>query len=236
MDLYNHPPTVFIFELAIHLRVDGQRLFSSFGTLGRIFGLLAGQDSRGKGMSAGKHILALASGTLMVCGASMAHAHESDAHAQAELEIVQDGPRVSISLYSPLSQVLGFEHAARDEAEKSRVKAANAHLRAKSLFAFTPAALCQRSEVRVRSEVLNPHSHGHEHGHGADHHHRDASGHAKVKVIWEFECSEPEALKGIDVRLFRVFPRMTSLSTQALFATGQVDALLSARQMRVEAP
>ncbi|HEX4917573.1 MAG TPA: DUF2796 domain-containing protein [Limnobacter sp.] len=160
------------------------------------------------------------------------HADEAHVHGVGELEVVQDGPRVSISLYSPLHNVLGFERAPRTEAEKSRVKASNAQLKSKGLYDFTPAAQCQQTDVRIRSEVLNPHGHGP----GADHQHAGGSEHSDVKVIWEFECAKPEAVKEIDVRLFKVFPGFETLQTQALFAKGQVGAKLTSKQSKLVAP
>ncbi|HEX4843667.1 MAG TPA: DUF2796 domain-containing protein [Limnobacter sp.] len=181
-----------------------------------------------------------------LAGASLAHAHgdskghthkhqhndEAHVHGVGELEVVQDGPRVSISLYSPLHNVLGFERAPRTEVEKNRVKAANAQLKSKALYAFTPAAQCQQTDVRVRSEVLNPHSHGP----GADHQDASESEHSDVKVIWEFACAKPDALKDIDVRLFKAFPGFETLQTQALFAKGQVGAKLTSKQSKLVAP
>lgn len=178
-------------------------------------------------------LLVLQSGMAQAHGDAKGHSHQHDAHVHGvgELEMVQEGQRLSISMYSPLHNLLGFERAPRTDAERARMKAVNSQLRGGGLFTFTPAAQCQGSEVRVRSEVLNPHVHAHE---GKDAHTHDGE-HSDVKVIWEFECANPAALKEVKVNLFQVFPRFEALQTQAIFAKGQVGAKLSAKKPSIQA-
>jgi hypothetical protein len=78
-------------------------------------------------------------------------------HGQAVLEIAVDGETVQLNLYSPLDNLLGFEHAPRIEEERRAVRAMAAKLhQAGSLFVFTPSAGCRLESTNLNSTALSP--------------------------------------------------------------------------------
>jgi hypothetical protein len=78
-------------------------------------------------------------------------------HGQASLEIAVDGETVQLNLYSPLDNLLGFEHAPRTEEERRAVRAMDAKLhQARSLFVFTPSAGCRLESTHLNSAALSP--------------------------------------------------------------------------------
>ena len=159
--------------------------------------------------------------------ANSRHNDAAHVHGQGELEIVQDGNGLFISLYSPLENVLGFERAPKTDAERVKARRVVSLLRANGLFAFSPEAQCKRTSHKLYSEILNPHSHGQ----GDDHQHHDsADGHSDFRAAYEFECEQPGKLKAIDVRVFRQFPGFEKIEVQALFPKGQVGATLTPKQ------
>lgn len=155
------------------------------------------------------------------------HNDVAHVHGQGELEIVQDGKGLFISLYSPLENVLGFERAPKTDAEKVKARRVVSLLKANGLFAFSPEAQCKRTGHKLYSEILNPHSHGPADDHQ---HHEDDNGHSDFRASYEFECEQPAKLKVIDVRVFRQFSGFEKIEVQALFPKGQVGASLTPKQ------
>lgn len=158
---------------------------------------------------------------------SHGHSRHNDAahvHGTGEMEIVQDGKGLFISLYTPLQNVLGFEHMPRTDTEKVKARRVTSLLKANGLFAFSPDAQCKRTGYKLHSDVLNPHSHGP----ADDHQHHDStSEHADLHAAYEFECEFPAKLKVIDVRVFRQFSGFEKIDVQALFPSGQVGVSLT---------
>ncbi len=155
------------------------------------------------------------------------HSDAAHVHGQGELEIVQDGNGLFISLYSPLENVLGFEREPKTDAEKVKARRVVSLLKANGLFAFSPEAQCKRTGYKLYSDILNPHAHGP----NSDHqHHESEGGHADFRASYEFECEQPAKLKVIDVRVFRQFPGFEKIEVQALFPNGQVGARLTPKQ------
>jgi hypothetical protein len=159
--------------------------------------------------------------------ANSGHNDAAHVHGLGEMEIVQDGNGLFISLYSPLENVLGFERAPKTDAEKVKARRVVSLLKANGLFAFSPEAQCKRTGYKLYSEILNPHSHGP----GDDHQHDDdANGHSDFRASYEFECEQPAKLKVIDVRVFRQFSGFEKIEVQALFPKGQIGASLTPKQ------
>jgi hypothetical protein len=162
-------------------------------------------------------------------GHSHSHGHSHNVqgsaahvHGTGEMELVLDGNNLSITLYSPLHNVLGFEHAPKTDTERVKARRVVSLLKANGLFAFSPDAQCKTSGHRLVSDILNPHSHG------PNDDHKDHDGdHSDLRAVFEFECENPQKLKTIDVRLFRQFPAFQKIELQALFPSGQQGASLT---------
>ena len=140
------------------------------------------------------------------------HSHH---HGNGQMELVLDGKALSISLYSPLHNVLGFEHTPRTDAERVKARRVTSLLKANGLFAFSPNARCKRTDHALHSSVLNPGPKG------------VVGEHSDLHATYAFECEFPEKLKVIDVRVFRQFPGFEKIEVQALFPSGQVGASLT---------
>jgi hypothetical protein len=152
--------------------------------------------------------------------------------------VAQEGATLSLQLESPLDNLLGFEHAPGNPAEEEKAKRMSATLRAADrLFAPTPAAGCKLEKVTLESSALTAEllgetedaaEHEHEHEHGAPHEHEDEDeGHADLDAAWEFHCAHPEALRGVEIRLFQSFPGLHTLKVQAATPRGQRGATLT---------
>ena len=152
--------------------------------------------------------------------ASAAGAHE---HGAAHLDVAIDGATLEVSLESPLDNLLGFEHAPRNEKQRSAVKNMETKLNAADLFKPSPAAGCQLTAVSV------------------DHPHKDATlnvarpaksvpapadAHSDADVRWTFQCATPVELQRIEVSLFARFSGLKSLKVQVAGPRGQTATTL----------
>lgn len=178
-------------------------------------------------------------------------AHEPGAHVhgRAALEIAIDGATVQVNLNSPLDNLLRFEHAPRNEKERQAVKAmASKFNRADSLFIFTPAAQCRVESTDLASPVLSPDllAPASDSGKSADKNTGKNGGpsgtapstaadmHAELEATWQFQCAQPQALRGVDVRLFQMFPGLRRLDAAVAGPKGQSSAKLSPESSRLK--
>jgi hypothetical protein len=158
-------------------------------------------------------------------------AHEPPhVHGAAELRIVVDGPHLQLALETPLVNVLGFEHAPRNEKQRAAVRAMAAKLRRpQELFTPTPAARCTAGDVRLESAVLAPELLGENKGTDAAASTQRApapqkeqsSEHADLDASFSWRCESPAQLKGIDVGLMKAFPGLRKLDVQVVGPRGQ---------------
>jgi hypothetical protein len=154
------------------------------------------------------------------------------------MNLVLDGYTLAIDIDTPAANLLGFEHAPRDEAEEVAVAQAVARLRdAAAVFGLPQAAQCTVEAVEVESALLG-HEHEHEEAneapsrhaqHDADEHQAaEGLAHADIAVSYRFHCAQPQALDGINVKLFTLFPATEVLEVQQITPHGQGAAELTA--------
>lgn len=152
------------------------------------------------------------------------HAHE---HGIARMEVAVDGSMLSITLESPLDNLVGFEHGPRTEKQRTALAKMTAELNSERLFTLPAAAECKlaRAESTHPYQVGQP---GDKAGKG------DKSGgdvHAELQSTWEFACAKPESLDRVGVQLFDVFRGIKRIKAQVVTAKGQsAAALTSARR------
>ncbi len=169
--------------------------------------------------------------------------HDSHVHGAALLNLALEGGVLEAELISPAANIVGFEHAPRDAAERERVAAAAKQLRDGARLLGIPAeAKCRVAELEVESALLDEehdhHAEGEEkhddHRHEGeekhdDHHHEgekehaeeEHGGHSEFHVHYHLECAEPAALERLSLGLFNFFPGVESLRVQAVGPNGQ---------------
>jgi len=144
--------------------------------------------------------------------------HGAHEHGSAQLNLAWEGNVVTIELESPAVNIVGFEHAPRTDAQKQAVQSAVAKLQdADALFAFTPEARCSGRATDVESEL-------------------DKGGqeeHAEFHAQYRFSCEKPDALKGVEVHVFKLFPKTRTLRAQVVSARGQSAAELKPGKARL---
>lgn len=137
-----------------------------------------------------------------------APAHE---HGIARLDIGVEARQVTIAFESPLDNLIGFERAPRNDAERRAAEALRARLReAAGLFRFDAAAGCRPTAVEVHSAALEP---------GAA-----AAEHADLDASYSFDCAKPPVQ--LEHALFEAFPRLQRIEARVVTAKRQAKATL----------
>lgn len=158
----------------------------------------------------------------------------SHQHGVALLDVAVDGNDVTLRLTVPALHVVGYERAARNDAERKAAAAAAARLEDhRQVFAFPVAARC-----RVATAMLEvPEAGGHEgHDHDHDHDHGGSDEHADYVGTYAFRCDAPAALRFIEARVLSVLVGNPTLRANVATARGQSQATLSAATPRLTLP
>jgi Protein of unknown function (DUF2796) len=148
-------------------------------------------------------------------------------HGVLKLDIAVEVRKLSLQVESPLDNLVGFERAPRNEAERKRVDAALARLKAgQLLFSIDPAAQCSLTKVELTSAVLKL-------GPAQPAPASKSSEHADIDAVFEFECQDAARAAFIDVGLFDAFAGMKQIEVQVATPTGQRKQTLKRPAKRV---
>lgn len=162
------------------------------------------------------------------------HAHEEHGslgaheHGVASLNVALDGQTLEIQLESPAMNLLGFEHAAKSDADKAKVANARKHLeQPQALFALPIEAKCALQETELESPLFGNAEH-------AEHEHGDEHGHSDIDASYHFTCANAEALKTLELgSFFGTFPGTEKLEVQLIGPGGQQGAELTPSNSRL---
>ena len=143
--------------------------------------------------------------------------HAAHEHGVADLRVAAEGNTVVIEFDSPLDNLVGFEHAPRDDAQRMALRTAEKRLEdVAALFGLSPVAGCEVSEIQVDMPYPQAdHDHGGKGGHGHGHTHAD------MHAVYALECSDVAALDRLTVRLIENFPRISTLRVETATVAGQ---------------
>ncbi|MBY4899226.1 DUF2796 domain-containing protein [Cupriavidus sp. AU9028] len=152
-------------------------------------------------------------------------------HGQATLEVVLDGPVLSIRFASPLDNILGFERLPRNEQERGKVQAALQRLRnGGALFVPAAQAGCRLEAAQLDFGALQHGLTGEGKPPAAGAHQHQ---HADLDAGYRFRCERPQALDSLEVRLFRAFPGVTRIGAQLASERRQSGATLTPANPRL---
>jgi len=165
--------------------------------------------------------------------------HDAHAHGHGTLDIVVEGDQALIELRIPAVNVVGFEHAPRDDAEHEAVRRALEPLRdGGSLFMLSADADCAVEEAAADIVSLSDEHHHDEGDHEADEHaaHDDEheahehegsetgageEEHSELRATYRFRCDAPEQLSQVDVRVFEHLHDVEEISARVVTPTAQ---------------
>ena len=135
-------------------------------------------------------LLALPLALLPLATGAAAHSHEHDdhdhvehgsldahEHGAAQLNVVLDGKVLELQLESPAMNLVGFEHAAKTDADKTKVAAARSQLEQPQALFGLAAGDCSVSTQELESPLCTEDGHDDHHEHAKDSEHRDVHSH-----------------------------------------------------------
>lgn len=151
-------------------------------------------------------------------------AHE---HGAAQLNIVLDGKVLELQLESPAMNLVGFEHAAKSDADKAKVTAARSQLKQpKALFGVN-AGDCSVRKAELESPLFAENAHEHKEHPAQD----QGSEHNDIDAHYIFDCQTPDELKQLDLaELFKRFPATQKIQVQLIGPNGQQGLELTPAQ------
>jgi hypothetical protein len=148
------------------------------------------------------------------------HAH---VHGLARMDIAVEAKKITVSLETPLDNLVGFERAPRSDGERQHAEQAVARLRAgDALFSFDPAAGCKMASVDLRSAALKL-------GQPTQ---RPKDGHAELEADWRFDCSDATLARHVDVGLF-AFNQLKRVQVQLALPKAQLKRELKRPDSRI---
>lgn len=126
-------------------------------------------------------------------------------HGHGTVNIAIDEGAVWIELEAPGSDIVGFEHTARTEADRAAVAAARALLeRPAELFVLPAAAGCSVEAVDVALA-------------GGE----DGGDHSEFRAEYRLACADAARIDAIEFAYFRHFPAAQALEVTVVTATRQ---------------
>ena len=171
-----------------------------------------------------------------------AYAHGAHEHGAAKLNIAVDDTHVSISLESPLANLLSFERIPATLEQKKQVRdmARRMH-QAATLFQLTPAAECRFVMATLASDILDAElldpniplepAHADEGKERSGKEKKTSKEeHGDLDANFSFMCAKPGNLHSVDIRLFTVWPNLEKIEARAVTPRGQRAASLTARK------
>jgi Protein of unknown function (DUF2796) len=176
----------------------------------------------------------LPAGLIALCGLAFPGALPAQApheHGVASLDVRVEGDRLDLRLRAPLESMAGLEKPPRTERQRLAVRKMAATLHdPQALFTPTAAAGCTAGEVVLRSDSLVPELLSRSpaadtvaaSGTASAARKPASAAHPDLEAQVTFRCAKPQALTGLQVRLFEAFPALREIG--AAIATPRGDS------------
>lgn len=163
--------------------------------------------------------LGLAAMLLAMTDAANSQGQRAHVHGQIQLDVVVEGPAVTIALSAPLDSLLGFERAPRNPSEQRAVQAMVAQLRqAEQVFRIDPAGGCKQGPIELDAPVVGLGSTGATPD--------PKGGHADLEASFGFNCASATQARFIELGLFAAFKDARQIDAQIVTPGGQFKRTL----------
>lgn len=164
--------------------------------------------------------------SLAASGAALG-TQQSHVHGELEMQMVQEGTRLSIRLQSPLANIVGFEYQPVDAEDKWKLN------QAVSTFSSTDwlsmeGQVCKTESVDVSYSWQKQTDHE-EHKHHDHDEHEQHNTHASMFVDYELLCEQEKMVPAV-VDLFKHFPAIERIDAQWINDSGQGATVLTPSQ------
>lgn len=152
---------------------------------------------------------------LLLAAGAAAAAGKPHQHGVASLSAAVDGNILELEFESPLEDLVGFEHAPRNDAQRRALQAMKERFAApQALFMPSPKAGCRAAPAELEMP--------------------QGGEHADLHALVRFQCATPEALRGLELRLFDAFPRLQRVRVQLAAPGRQAGAEVTRQKRRLD--
>ena len=210
-----------------------------------------------RGLTAARRIRPVtALGCALLAGVALAASddghreHDPHEHGHGALDIVLEGEELVAELRIPAVNVVGFEHAPRDDTEREAVREAVARFsNAAAVLVPAEEAECEIEDVEAEIAGMDHDADGHamhehdedehEEGHAKHEHDEEheeehakreheehagesgAEAHSELHATYRFHCHAPDRLVRVDVRVFELLHEAEEISVRVVTPTAQ---------------
>ncbi|MGY6555129.1 MAG: ZrgA family zinc uptake protein [Wenzhouxiangella sp.] len=214
---------------------------------------------------ANRSVLVLAIASALVAGMAFAEIerqHAPHVHGLTTGNLSMDNGDLRLELEIPGMNLIGFEHAPRNDEQQAALDGALDFLRAAEWLQPDPRGACEVSSINAHTHGFSAeghhhghdhhaddhhHDHGHSHDHGHDRHAHDHDhdhghshdhdhhhhDHSEFHVVIGLECAQPDRLAWLDLRLFGDFPGNERMDIDVLTAAVATQARLTPGNERI---
>ncbi|KVX01384.1 ZrgA family zinc uptake protein [Shewanella frigidimarina] len=173
--------------------------------------------------------MSLLVGLLVSLSSSYVYAANVHTHGVSTMTIAVDNNIVDITLTTPTSDLVGFEHRAHSESNKRAIKEMNTVLgKVEELFVLNGGA-CQFVSHRVDIFEQPEIQHNDDTNYGQIDEHRANEPHNDVTAYYQFNCENMSALSSIAVKVFTLFPSIHHIRSMWITDTHQGAVTLSVK-------
>jgi len=160
---------------------------------------------------------------------------DSHVHGVGKLNIAIQGTTVAMEFHAPGADIVGFEYAAKTDADHAKIDNAIKILSAPlEIFTLPASAACTLSEAHAGLEGEEEH-HEEDHNENHDEHdhddhseddhedsekHAEEAGHTEFHAEYSFNCETPTDLTEITFAYFDFFENAQELEIQIISASG----------------
>ncbi len=153
-------------------------------------------------------------------------------HGRVSVNLALEGGTLSAELDSPALNVVGFERAPRDAAERATVAGIDRWLGSGVGILGVPAAAgCTRTKVDYTAPKHGE-DHDHEHEHDAAHA-EESEGHSDYEARYTYSCTNPAALAWVDLWLARRLRNVAEIDVNLVTPQGQSQLTVAGDTPRI---
>jgi hypothetical protein len=167
--------------------------------------------------------------------------HGAHSHGEGRLSIAIDGTKVALELEAPAHDIVGFEHAPSNAAQRKALADAKARLeKASEVIGFPAAAGCTLASAKVEisgaaggaaPDGAKGHAHDKAKAGGKADGHGD---HSEFHATYAFECATPAALRTLSFPYFKSFKKADRLDVTIIGPGGQSSSKVGRRKPTLE--
>lgn len=165
-------------------------------------------------------IFSLLFGVLMLPQLAMAvGVHQ---HGVAQLDVVLEPPMLTLALHSPLANFIGFEYKPVSAEEQARwTELQEQMLQARLQVELPTSAGCSLDKVVLSDPFVE---------------YFDDHDHSELTVEYQYNCTQPQQLKQVQLPLLQNYPGIEKLEVRMLSPAGQHLQSLGGQEHRLTLP